>query len=287
VINSAETINTLMEALEDSVDYAVLHREEDLANGLLTSDVDVVSGLPALQTIGRLTESAAALALVSFYEYDHGAVSSFWVSRDDLSIAQLDVLHDTAGHGHYGLRTSEALRSAQVGVRWRVVCPEARNAYLWSKGVHKGDRRALVAADPADLRYLSAWRTSELYGDHSSAWAHQVGRRRREIARRIRRLRTPIGFRARIADSSARHQLATALQGHLPTVVAADRALPLATATQLAWRPSLLIVGDVRLPVHADLGEIGSARAMWSAMSDRTLNLLFEARRVPTHPNGT
>jgi hypothetical protein len=84
-------------------------------------------------------ESRHGLSLVMTWEYDLGALTSFWMSKDGSDGVQLDLLEDPHGRGRYGFRTERAFRFADT-TEWppRLSGP-AMLVYLLSKRIAKGD----------------------------------------------------------------------------------------------------------------------------------------------------
>lgn len=187
-------------------DFAVLHKERELAEGTAESDADLATRLPLPEALDLLWARAAALdmKLLSVWHYDTVSASSFLLSRR--GIVQIDILSDLRGKGKYGIRTGVAVAAAVPGVRWPRLDPIDEQLYLIRKRWVKRDIVRLtsliedVSVGQCDSRHR---RSVELfaYSAHRSVLRALAGRRprRRQLPRvarvpdLIRRLNHPSG----------------------------------------------------------------------------------------------
>lgn len=133
------------------VDYAVLHNVDALLAGSKTSDIDLVVDRDPWEVIARLAENrdSHGLWLTMPWAYDHGSLTSFWLSQSCDDGVQLDLLADRKGRGRIGLLTEAALADKVQGREEPPHLSAVTEAvYTLSKRILKRDRvRALAAID--------------------------------------------------------------------------------------------------------------------------------------------
>ena len=109
---SGELATRLLDVLSGTrAEFVVLHREADIAHGLVTSDLDLAVGDDVFATIRALVGPAGAAGLVpvAAWPYDLTSMSTFWCTHDARDGVQLDLTYDPDGLGRYGFRTGEML----------------------------------------------------------------------------------------------------------------------------------------------------------------------------------
>lgn len=278
MINNPATIQAVLRRLDDETRAAVLHREADVAAGLVTSDVDVIIDRSPYDVIRAMTRADDSLRLISFCEYDVGAVSTFWVALPDLSVAQLDMMCDPHGVGKYGLLTDLSLATAVPGVVHHRLGAPAERAYLLSKRVHKGqlDPREMVRQlSPEARSYLGQRRLQELGApDRMRAGLGRSRLGRGRLGRVLRRLREPVGCRVRFTGPDAARMSATSQErfdGYLPHVAVAGTPTDyLRRSASLAFRPSLLFSHAApRGTAQITLSASGEPVDVWRCMVDQ------------------
>jgi hypothetical protein len=121
----------LRQLVNAGVSFAFLHGEDRYVARTLTSDIDLVVDRPGAAVAQMLYERVCPqYCLVLAWEYDTGALTTFWMSSNGNGIVQLDLLFDPAGRGKYGLRTSYALGRVKRGVEWPVLDAVDTAVYL-------------------------------------------------------------------------------------------------------------------------------------------------------------
>lgn len=138
----------LLDRLASSpIRFALLHRADDLIDGTLRSDVDLVVSGPPAEALPTLTDVASdvGLHLVCTCHYDVGGCSTFWATADASDGVHLDMSHDLSGDGRLGLRTGPLLDAACTDGRWAVVHPDDGLLYLLRKRHWKQDGQRLDA----------------------------------------------------------------------------------------------------------------------------------------------
>lgn len=133
-------VASIMSALCDSTEYAVLHNEDLIARGEPTSDIDVVVKNHPVEVVARLQDTLAAegIYLVMLWNYDIGAWTSFWSRSPRLGGVQLDLWRDPEGRGRYGVRTDMLLLHRERGTRYDRLDRLGELAYLVRKRYVKG-----------------------------------------------------------------------------------------------------------------------------------------------------
>jgi hypothetical protein len=220
--NDAVLATRLLEGLERArIDYAVLHREEDVARGCVDSDVDVIVDRPVPRVLCTLLSHLSPdVVLLMTWRYDVTSWSSFW-ARAGLADGgvQLDLSYDPEGWGRYGLRTTQMLARSEVGIRFRRLSPPAELLYLALKRSLKGELAQLhvvlanAAYDVPQARAL----LGEFVAGRRARWARAAldgsilssrGLRfqllgHRQALRYVRRILKPEGFVLAVPDCGA------------------------------------------------------------------------------------
>lgn len=179
----------LLRSLDDCGNaFAVLHRAEELERSGPASDVDIVVDRPVWDFARLLVERRTAHDLfpVMFLHYDHGCLSSFWMTADGTGGVQLDAMCDPAGRNRYGFCT----RNLGVDThRWPPrLAPEERETYLLVKRLVKGDI-GRAQAHAAGLRAIGL--------DPSESVSRLISRPRRdEVLRALENLPESTGLHA-------------------------------------------------------------------------------------------
>lgn len=221
---SAELAATVLDCLTASgVEFAILHGEAAVAQGVCSSDVDVVTRADAHSIIARAHARLRDHGLhpVVVWPYDVGSTSVFVVDAAAINGAQFDILHDPVGSGHYGVRAGAILSNSQPGTRWRRAAADDEQLYLIRKRLRKGqhDRLAALLAQardaPADNLVA---RATQVFSAQSAAAVRAAIRHRPpppDPLRRVRaaaanasrivsRLRHPVGFWVAVGGPAAR-----------------------------------------------------------------------------------
>ena len=148
MITDHQLLDVVLGSLADYTDMAVLHRERDVANHLVSSDVDLcVSDAPLsiISAAAPTLESHGVLPIMVFH-YDRGSYSFFFSNRLGTGAAQVDVLHDPRGAARYGIRTDALLARRVSGIRWPTIEPLDEALYVLRKRLVKADLPRLVQA---------------------------------------------------------------------------------------------------------------------------------------------
>lgn len=116
-----------LDALEAAdIGFAVLHGEDRVAGGLVESDLDLVVDAHPISVLRRASRQLAKVDLhpIVCWTYDIGGTSTLFLVTSQLTEGvQLDLLHDPAGRGRYGVKSDEALARAVAGVSWPSLDP--------------------------------------------------------------------------------------------------------------------------------------------------------------------
>jgi hypothetical protein len=210
--------------------FAVLHRESEILEGAVTSDIDVAVGRDVLSTVRSLIEPADAIGLapVLIWPYDIMSMSTFWATADARDGVHLDVTGDPRGLGRYGFRTAEMLARAKAGTHWPVLDELDEALYLLRKRQMKRD--AVRTADA--LAYVqstfevgaAALRAQTLFNRAAARSVQDLlraglNKRNRGISSHLlrstrragRRIAHPIGFWVDLEDDAARLSLGEAV----------------------------------------------------------------------------
>lgn len=204
-----------LKMLDDcGVEYALLHNAKSILNGEGLSDVDVVVRDDPWEIVARAVRNRRGLRLAMLWEYDFGALTTFWTTNDGSEGVQLDLLRDASGKGKYRVRTDALLAHVDSDVWPPRLTRPAELVYLLSKRMCKGDHdRAAKALE--ELASLPDWERlvarisprrcasvrRALSGKFPGrAYATWMTWRSRLSRRGIARLRFPAGLRLRLPD---------------------------------------------------------------------------------------
>lgn len=240
------------------VGFCVLHKEEELAAGHVTSDVDLVVDRPVDEVVAAVTERwrHAGLFPVVVWPYDVGGTGSVFLA--DATAAdgvQIDLLHDPQGAGRYGVLSRRVLQAVRPGSRFPVAGPEAATAYEVVKRIQKGQpelARALIqehgSAEVADAArgFLRADMANAV-ATFTAGGEATARRGRPSIARLVRRLRHPVGAWVALTNAGLGPTLASRFGRFLPTAVFAgsvSTASWLPSVAPVRWRPGLVFTED-------------------------------------------
>jgi hypothetical protein len=203
----------VLESLHDAgVQFALLQSSAALRSSDPTGDIDVVVDTPPATGLRRAQSAlnSQRISLVSLWPYDvGGTATAFFLTEDGEEGAQVDMLHDPQGLGHYSVRSSELLATTDGDSLFPAVSEPELSVYLFSKRTRKQQPQALEAVR-GELSALPKGRLSEvverlvtsqtlatsILGDAPSQITtkakYQVGRG--QLARIAGRLITPIGY---------------------------------------------------------------------------------------------
>lgn len=202
------------------VRYCLLHNADDLLTDDLVSDIDTAVARDPWAVVLDLLKyfSGTDLHLVMLWEYDYGALTSFWCTDSGIDGVQLDLLCDPTGRGRYGLRTEAALKlSSTADPSWPPrIPPDASLVYQLSKRIVKGDKmradqvsRLLAGIGTPDAligRLLARRRADDCRTYNRSGRLPRrpaTMRWRRRVARHgLERLVRPAGHALRVSASS-------------------------------------------------------------------------------------
>jgi len=263
---NARLAAAVLDSLEGSgLEFAVLHGEEAIAAGDVTSDLDVVVAIHPIAAVAQAAAQleSAGLFPVIVWDYDVGGTATVLLATRDASEGvQLDLMYDPSGRGKYGARTGPMLASRVSGVRWPTVGDEHRIAYLIRKRHVKGDEGRLnVLLSEARQIFQPQFMTlvretfsrrvadsiQDLVDGRGSARRvpYPGGYRFRNAWRRAKRILHPTGFWVEIADESAAEavvEVAERFKRFLPAVAVGVR--PSGLLARIGW--ILSIVAPVR-----------------------------------------
>jgi hypothetical protein len=252
-----------------NVEYLVLHNAPDIANGKPISDVDTIVRCKPWRVVAQLLdeESRHGLSLVMTWEYDFGALTSFWMSADGSDGVQLDLLEDADGRGRYGFRTERAFSFADTSEWPPRLSRPAMLVYLLSKRIAKGDldRADGVARElndlgrPYHLELLSPrcrWLSARAINGHfpTSRYRHFVKWRSRASLLGIRRLARPTGITVSVpaADEKALMHICNRFSAVLARVsLVADQRAGEALRRWWLTRGPVLIIRSIRAPASS------------------------------------
>lgn len=118
-------------------------------------DLDVVSALPAIEVVARVTERWRRddALVVCLNSYDIGGSQTFWCVEPDGGALEVDVLCDPRGLGRLGLPTEHLLTDLVHG-RAPAISPGWQIAYQVSKRVWKQQWRRLAELQPSGAGHL-------------------------------------------------------------------------------------------------------------------------------------
>ncbi|CAN5845124.1 hypothetical protein BH23ACT4_BH23ACT4_09790 [soil metagenome] len=253
---------------------AVLHGEDRLARFEPVTDVDLVSGLLPIELV-RSTESEwsrMGLHPIIFWPYDVGGTATVFLTTPRANEGvQLDILHDPAGQGQYGLYSGRLLDHLIQGEQFPRLDHWATLAYTARKRLVKGEIQAFRAAWHPDSRQgeraarhvLAEGAVQEMISGRFRArpWISTA-----RVARAIRRLARPIGAWAHIFDDRASSEvMALELERRfsriLPHVHSSQLPQPgprlpgwwASHVAPVRWRPGVYFSWSARSSVRADI----------------------------------
>jgi hypothetical protein len=195
---------------------------------------------------------------VALWPYDiGGAATAFFFDSDGTSGAQIDMLYDPHGLGHYHVRSSVLLEAAQPSDPFSTIAPPALSIYQFSKRRWKGQRERLrsiqsgIRVDPEFLDLVGRLVTSSSLANALVGQEQHIRRRAlvplavSHIGRFVIRVRIPVGFWIHLNDasSSLAEDLANQLGRVLVRSVVATSPSSLVRAWWWYWR----VVQPVRL----------------------------------------
>jgi len=302
----AETAAFVLDALGDTgIEFAVLHGEQMVAEGIAQSDLDVVVGTDPAAVLSLLKPMLASAGLlpIMIWNYDIGrTITVFLVSPDLMRGVQLDLMDDVDGVGKYGLRTKPVLKARQMGRRWPVMNPLHELVYLLRKRQVKQDRARINDLMAEARRVPNGTLLSEVLIVFSPRVGRSVlkliaseappkgikyprcywMRTARRLASRIRR---PIGIWVELAGEPSPEVLrllALRLEGIFPRCAVTRRpdglvrqlVWSLVVILPIRWRAGVVVsvgtgwpAGDVSVDVHEDLDRL--CERIVAAMADR------------------
>ena len=223
-----------MEQLEGiGVDYAILHKQEELLSGTLTSDIDIAVDADLAAVNRQIAERVRErISPVIVWRYDANSLTTFWSTPDASRGVQLDLLNDPKGRGRLAFKTRQAIAEAQPGERFMELSTSANLAYLLSKRWVKGDSVALNRVvsevtrhgqESIVLRYLSPrgqFRVRKaLAGRHPEAVRFLSASSFRRIPQLIVRLDDPQGALLLTQDDARTEEISTGLANVAPIVI--------------------------------------------------------------------
>lgn len=193
-------------------DFALLQSAAALRSSAPTSDIDVVTDTAPAVALPRVLEALdqRGISLATLWHYDvGGAATAFFFSENGNAGAQVDMLYDPEGIGHYSVRSTELLAAKDDDPVFPAVSTPELSVYLVSKRLRKRQPEALAAAR-ADLALLPDTDLAALVARVVTSptlatailgptQAHIVPKARGRVAREraarvLDRLRRPIGF---------------------------------------------------------------------------------------------
>jgi len=297
--------------------FVVLHREEEVAAGIVSSDVDITVGgnsSAITHDLLVLTHRAAPdLHCVGVWGYDNGATASFWTTADGGRV-QLDITGAEAT-GKYGFRSTAFLAAAVQGRRWLRLNPDDAVLYELRKRQVKRDSarfelalRVAEASPAAGHRIPAAFTPGAARALSHSLSRGAIGWRRtrrpwRNLARLSRRIGRPPGTWVHVdcSSSNASHGEAAALalsicsllerlvirvRGPIEVSHTWDPSSYIRYVAPLRWRPGLIVTfgerprgpkPDVALPSSSAIGDVLEALHTHTARQCERK----EARRSP------
>lgn len=247
--------------LRTGIGTAVIHGEEELAAGRVSSDVDLVVDRPMLSVVAAARENweQAGLWAVMAWPYDvAGTGSIFLATRDAGEGAQIDVLFDPNGAGRYGVRSGELLVRLEQGTLFPRVSKQAAAVYLLAKRLRKGQQ----ARAEAIVSHLNGGSSDELLSaltrDDVSSEVRRFVRSREVPDTRTRvggfrldRIRHPVGAWVDIGDEgeqTLRPELVRRFGRFIPIARVAAPVGPSSWARQIApvrWRAGLVFSAGI------------------------------------------
>lgn len=242
---------SVLSVLHDTgVDFALLQNPLVLSQETPTGDIDIVVDRPAREALLPTLDALASkeIHLVALWPYDvGGTATAFFLGSDGASGAQIDLLHDPDGLGHYHLRSSVLLEQTERAEPFPMVSPRALSIYRFSKRTRKGQEerlrsiRAEIQIDAEFRNLVSRLVTSPSLGRAIGGPEQRV--RRSSLGtlgishlRRVRsRFARPVGFWIHLSEAS--HESAVGLAHRFGAVLvrAEVSAPPLSTVRSWWW----------------------------------------------------
>jgi hypothetical protein len=246
--HGAGTAPVVLDCLATSgIDFVVLHREHDIADETVTSDLDVATSAEpdVVMRAMRPVLGDAGLRPIMRWPYDRNSVTYFIANSDGSAGAQLDMVHDPHGQGRYGFRTPALIDRAVDGVMWPRLHPQHELLYLIRKRQVKRDedataqllagvadrdvddlvKRAQVAFSPRSARALETMLRSRRYADPgNSAFDRRVRHIAANATHSSRRLRERVGYwvAASGTDGPTIEAVVDPFRRLLPSVIVAE-----------------------------------------------------------------
>jgi hypothetical protein len=298
---NGELARRLLDRLSDLHELAVLHRADDLMEGSVVSDVDLVSRRPPAEIVleSERVFDELDIAPIMAWRYDSGdTLTVFFATRDGVDGLQFDFLRDPSGLGKYGVLSDELLDNSEPADRWQRIAAVDEHVYLLRKRHVKGQRervRRLLGEserfEPEDVSEAidriftvhAASTVRALVDGAEPGRDFSLDRLRSESARRIERIRHPTGTWVHHTSPAVANVAFERFQRylpqtdlipgsmgawHLPRVAATRWRAGLVLSSGGLWgRPDVLIAGDTPEVALPDLVSSLSRRAM-SLISD-------------------
>jgi len=239
---------------------ALLQQPDALLGDEKTGDIDVVVGVSPRIALDRASRELKArrLRLAALWHYDvGGTATAFFFDPTGAAGAQVDMLYDPKGLGHYSIRSHALLESSEAAEPFPIVAPLELSIYLFSKRSRKQQLGKLndvkteidTMPEPETLDAVRRLVTSDRLATQITGRSLKVGLRFRRImlrpARFIGRLAHPIGFW--VHCSGDREDLGVALADRFGAVLIRSRASDLPRSTFLSWYWYLRIAQPIRL----------------------------------------
>ena len=254
----ARTVLTTLRSA--GVDFALLQDPAALTQDTPTGDIDIVIDRPPSSALSLALHELEpkGIRLVALWPYDiGGAATAFFFDSDGTSGAQIDMLYDPHGLGHYHVRSSVLLEAAQPSDPFSTIAPPALSIYQFSKRRWKGQRERLrsiqsgIRVDHEFLDLVGRLVTSSSLANALVGQEQHIRRRAlvplavSHIGRFVIRVRIPVGFWIHLNDasSSLAEDLANQLGRVLVRSVVATSPSSLVRAWWWYWR----VVQPVRL----------------------------------------
>ncbi|NIA25559.1 MAG: hypothetical protein GWP04_08300 [Gammaproteobacteria bacterium] len=240
-------------------DLALLQQPDALLAHEPTGDIDIVVGVPPRVALKRAARELEARGVrpAALWHYDvGGTATTFFFDTAGVAGAQVDMLYDPKGLGHYSIRSHALLESSRPGEPFPIVGPLELSIYLFSKRYRKGqtDRvdelKAEIDAVP-DTETDDAVRrlvTSRHLAAHITGQSLNISRiwsPLPRISRLLGRLTTPVGFWVHCPGN--REGLAVALADRFGAVLVRSAASRLPAAVFATWRWYFQTVQPIRL----------------------------------------
>lgn len=196
----------------------MLHGENEIVRGVVTSDVDIVVDRRVYQVLrtARHELRVNGLHYIIVYPYDPGGSAAVFICDETASRGvHLDLYFDPRGVGRFGIRTSRLFDDTSQGERWPIVSGQHQAAYLLRKRHWKGDlldlerQRSILQESgfdpngglfvPRVARSVERVIESGIPGRFVVPAPHNI----LNLVRWIRRLMRPIGFWMHVTGSSS------------------------------------------------------------------------------------